>query len=120
MGDWRHITNEVKDLKDSPDVALLSVGGFVYFDGDFKVVHILSALSSAGRANENLPYSHDKGAKHGALHFGEMQQLSDAQVSALRSSGALHPVSLREFVHKGAEEFGWIPAYIEGDDQNLL
>merc|ERR1711957_950579 len=106
--DWERLEDdERRKLPNDPDAALVSLGGFVYFDKDCKVVHVLSAMPTAGAGPDNLPFSeaHDHKQQHGhtgAMRFGKVTRLSEAQISALISSGALNPVRVRDLLNKGA------------------
>ena len=95
--DWPQIllAANASTLED-PDVAMLSVGAFVYFDCDYQPIQINALGGNIGTGDQMQ------------LRFGPPRELSSEWVNRLLRRADLQPVTLHEYLVKKASHFCWL------------
>jgi len=79
-----------------PDVAFMTVGGFVYFDAQYQPVHINAAVPDT----------------KGRLRFGPPRHLPHAWAERQLARGNFQPITLRTLLKQGASDYTWLPPLI--------
>lgn len=83
----------------SPDLALLGLGGFAYLDDKYTLVKILALLDKKASSDEAAP----------RIAFGPPQKLTDRWIQDAIRLGTFHQLTLRPLLDRGVTDFSWVP-----------
>eukprot|EP00931_Biecheleriopsis_adriatica_P086716 TRINITY_DN61326_c0_g1_i1.p1 TRINITY_DN61326_c0_g1~~TRINITY_DN61326_c0_g1_i1.p1 ORF type:complete len:903 (+),score=182.54 TRINITY_DN61326_c0_g1_i1:337-2709(+) len=95
LSDWglTSASEEVITLLTDPDVVFLTIGGYVYFDSEMRVVQINGAMPDP----------------RGILKFGRPKPWRPEWTQQLKSRNHFwHPTTLQKFIREGAMEYSWL------------
>ena len=102
FADWRHVLAEATaDPDTDPDVAFLSVGGFVYLDENYKSLQISSLSDANAYSQEALSVAHAPTS----LKFGAPVPLCDKWVEQILMHADLQPITFRKYLKEHAQYF---------------
>jgi len=95
---WKSSTSELPKPEASmdPDVAFLTVGGFVYFDDNYQPVHINAAVPDP----------------KGRLRFGPPRHVPHAWAERQLARGCFQPITLQMLLKQGASDYTWLPPLV--------